>query len=157
MRRGSHKTSMKQLAYARRVFNGQGVNKKQIALDCGYSHNVANSLSSHIENKPGFLNAMATLAAESNNLALEALMEFKLRGFKEFSNQEMIGALNAIGSAWSKFNPQARQGEGSNSTNRLRTIILQQIENQTVSPVIRDIPAVETTDFWEEDNYDEAP
>ena len=133
MRKGSRKTSFKQMAYARRVFNGQGVNKKQIALDCGYSPNVANSISSHIENKPGFLNAMATLAAESNNMAMEVMAEFKSRGLKEFTNQEMIGALNAIAGAWSKFNPQARQqGEGSQSTNRLRTVILNQIENQTV-------------------------
>ena len=136
MRKGSHKTSLKQLAYARRVFNGQGINKKQIALDCGYSPNVANSLSSHIENKPGFLAAMSQLAAESNNLAMEALLEFKRRGFTDFSNAEMSNALNAIAGAWSKFNPEARakEHEGSLSTNRLRTIILQQIENQTVQP-----------------------
>ena len=135
MRRGSHKTSLKQMAYARRVFNGQGINKKQIALDCGYSPNVANSLVSHIESKPGFLNAMSKLAAESNNMAMSVLDEFKARGLKEFTNSEMIGALNAISQAWSKFNPQARaQQEGSTSTNKLRTIILQQIENQTISP-----------------------
>ena len=121
------------MAYARRVFNGQGVNKKQIALDVGYSPNVANSLQSHIECKPGFLSAMSRLAAESNNLAMEALIEFKLRGFKEFTNSEMVSALSAISQAWAKFNPEARaQQEGSNSTNKLRTIILQQIENQTV-------------------------
>jgi hypothetical protein len=134
MKKGSRKTSFKQMAYARRVFNGQGVNKKQIALDCGYSPNVANSISSHIENKPGFLNAVATLAAESNNMAMEVMAEFKARGLKEFTNQEMIGALNAIAGAWAKFNPEARarQQEGSQSTNRLRTVILNQIENQTV-------------------------
>lgn len=125
------KTSLKQMAYARRVFNGQGVNKKQIALDCGYSPNVANSLSSHIENKPGFINAMSRLASESNNMAMSVLEEFKLRGLKDFTNSEMIGALNAIAQAWSKFNPQAREKEQTASTNRLRTIVLQQIENQT--------------------------
>jgi hypothetical protein len=125
-------TSMKQMAYARRVFAGQGKCKKQIALDCGYSPNVANSVSSHIENKPGFNNAMARLAMDSNNLALAAMHEFKSRGFEDFSNKDLVGALNAIGSAWSKFNAPARDPNAPASTNRLRTVILQQIENQTV-------------------------
>lgn len=124
---------MKQMAYARRLFGGQGKCKKQIALDVGYSPNVANSVSSHIENQPGFHNAMSQLAADSNNLALAAMHEFKARGFEDFSNKDLVGALNAIGSAWSKFNaPPANRGGGTPSTNKLRTVILQQIENQTV-------------------------
>lgn len=122
-------TSMKQMAYARRVFSGQGQNKKQIALDCGYSPNVANSISSHIENKPGFNNAMAQLAIDSNNLALAAMHEFKARGFEDFSNKDLVGALNAIGSAWAKFNaPQVDRVRSENpSGNRLRAIILEQV------------------------------
>ena len=127
-RKGS---SPKQVAYARRVFGGQGVSKKQIALDVGYSPNVANSISSHIENKPGFNNAMATLAVDSNNLALAAMHEFKARGFEDFSNKDLVGALNAIGNAWSKFNAVPKDPNGTPSTNKLRTVILQQIENQT--------------------------
>lgn len=127
-RKGS---SPKQVAYARRVFGGQGVSKKQIALDVGYSPNVANSISSHIENKPGFNNAMAKLAVDSNNLALSAMHEFKARGFEDFSNKDLVGALNAIGNAWSKFNAVPKDQNGTPSTNRLRTVILQQIENQT--------------------------
>lgn len=130
-RKGS---SMKQLAYARRIFTGDGLDKKKIALDCGYSMNSANSVRSHIENTKGFNNAMAALAIDSNNLALAAMHEFKARGFEDFSNKDLVGALNAIGSAWSRFNPQARQEHNTSSTNRLRTIVLQQIENQTVLP-----------------------
>ena len=124
---------MKQMAYARRVFGGQGKCKKQIALDVGYSPNVANSISSHIENKPGFNSAMAALAVDSNNLALAAMHEFKARGFKDFSNKDLVGALNAIGSAWSRFNapPPAPKGDGQGN-NRLRTVILNQIENATI-------------------------
>jgi hypothetical protein len=126
-------SSMKQIAYARRVFGGQGKCKKQIALDCGYSPNVANSISSHIENQPGFHNAMAALAQDSNNLALAAMHEFKARGFADFSNKDLVGALNAIGSAWSRFNapPPAPKGDGQGN-NRLRTVILNQIENATI-------------------------
>jgi hypothetical protein len=148
-------TSMKQMAYARRVFAGQGENKKQIALDCGYSPNVANSVSSHIENKPGFNNAMARLAMDSNNLALAAMHEFKARGFEDFSNKDLVGALNAIGSAWSKFNAPARDPNAPASTNRLRTVILQQIENQTITtgndapPVSTPEPIIETSNEQE--------
>ncbi len=127
------------MAYARRVFGGQGKCKKQIALDVGYSPNVANSISSHIENKPGFNNAMAALAVDSNNLALAAMHEFKARGFKDFSNKDLVGALNAIGSAWSRFNAPQGNKDGAPSTNRLRTVILQQVENQTVTNVPMDI------------------
>lgn len=128
-KRGS---SLKQLAYARRIFGGQGKCKKQIALDCGYSPYVANSISSHIENQPGFHNAMALLARDSNNLALEVMSQFKARGFNDFSNKDLVAALNAIGSAWSKFNQQDKREKAPQSNNRLRTVILNQIENQTV-------------------------
>jgi len=144
-------TSLKQMAYARRVFGGQGKCKKQIALDCGYSPNVANSISSHIENKPGFNNAMAVLAAESNNLALAAMHEFKARGFEEFSNKDLVGALNAIGSAWSRFNTVTKKDNDNPSTNRLRTVILQQIENQTV---LEGNKVVDVTEKKEDDNLD---
>jgi hypothetical protein len=147
----THKgASMKQMAYARRVFGGQGKCKKQIALDCGYSPNVANSISSHIENKPGFNSAMAALAVDSNNLALAAMHEFKARGFEDFSNKDLVGALNAIGSAWSRFNapPPNPKGDGQ-SNNRLRTVILQQIENQTVleSNKVVEVPPTDNNDF----------
>jgi hypothetical protein len=133
--------SMKQKAYAMRIFGGQGKCKKQVALDVGYSPNVANSISSHIENKPGFNSAMAALAVDSNNLALAAMHEFKARGFEDFSNKDLVGALNAIGAAWSRFNTVPKDPNATPSTNRLRTVILQQIENQTnIAPPVEPIP-----------------
>ena len=125
----------KQLAYARRVFGAQGKDKKQIALDVGYSSNVARSVKSHIEDKPGFNNAMAALAHDSNNLALAAMHEFKARGFEDFSNKDLVGALNAIGGAWSRFNTIVKEKSQTESGNKLRTVILQQIENQNVTNV----------------------
>lgn len=128
---------MKQMAYARQIFTAGGVNKKQIALDVGYSPAVANSIKTHIEDKPGFNNAMAALAVDSNNLALAAMHEFKARGFEDFSNKDLVAALNAIGGAWAKFNNSVPKDNGNqNNTNKLRTVILQQIENQTVYPGI---------------------
>jgi len=125
-------SSMKQLAYAKGILGATGINKKQIALDVGYSPAVANSISSHIENKPGFHNAMAALAVDSNNLALAAMHEFKARGFHDFTNKELVGALNAIGNAWSKFNAIPKEKEDNPSGNKLRTVILQQVENQNL-------------------------
>ena len=128
--------TMKQMAYARRLFGGEGTSKKQIALDAGYSPAVSNSIVSHIENQPGFHNAMHALAIDSNNLALAAMEEMKSRGFKDFTNKELTGALNAIGNAWSRFNAplQKSPDEGNKSTNKLRTIILQQVESKTIHP-----------------------
>lgn len=125
---------MKQMAYAKRVFGAQGQSKRSIALDVGYSTNVANSITSHVESKAGFNNAMAALAIDSNNLALAAMHEFKARGFEDFTNKELIGALNAIGSAWSRFNavPKGKENDGAKG-NKLRTVILQNIENQTLN------------------------
>ena len=125
-------SSLRQLAYARRIFGGQGITKKEIALDVGYSPNVANSIASHVESTAGFNNAMAILAVESNNLALAAMHEFKARGFEDFSNKDLVGVLNAIGNAWSKFNAvKPERGDGQ-SGNKLRTVILQQVKNQTI-------------------------
>jgi len=121
------------MAYAKQLLGAQGTSKKQIALNCGYSPYVANSISSHIENKPGFNYAMTQLAVDSNNLALAAMSEFKARGFHEFSNKDLIGALNAIGNAWSKFNVQPKEKDLHPSGNKLRTVILQQIENQVLT------------------------
>lgn len=124
---------MRQMAYAKRIFGAKGRNKKQIALDVGYAPQVAASAKSHIEDKQGFKNAMALLAFESNNLALSAMAEFKARGFEDFSNKDLVGALNAIGQAWSKFNANPVEKQLNPGANRLRTVILQQIENQTLN------------------------
>lgn len=125
---------MKQLAYAKNILGGKSPSKKIAALNSGYSPAVANSVATHIEKTKGFNNAMAKLAHQSNNLAMEAMHEFKARGFKDFSDKNLIGALNAIGSAWTRFNESGRKPNQENPTgNRLRTVVLQQIENQNVT------------------------
>lgn len=127
---------MRQQAYARRVWGAKGADKTNIALDVGYSKYVARSASSKIEATKGFQNAMTALARESNNMALTILHEFRSRGVKNFSNKDLVGALNAIGGAWSKFNvgniPVKGAGNGGES-NRLRAVIMQQVEHQTIN------------------------
>ena len=120
--------------YAKRMWGAKGNDKKHIALDVGYSPSVANSTKSKIENHPGFNNAIAALAHESNNMAMAAMAEFKARGLRDFSNKDLVGALNAIAGAWGKFNAEGRGAPKiPENKNRLRTVILQRIENQTIS------------------------
>ncbi len=126
-----------QVAYARRVWSGQGIDKKQMALDVGYSPSVANSVVSKVESRPGFNNAMAKLAADSGHIALSVMHELKARGFEDFSNKDLVGALNAIAGAWDRFNKGLIESvkPADNGKNRLRTVVLQRIENQTnISP-----------------------
>jgi DNA-binding CsgD family transcriptional regulator len=136
--------TIKQMAYARGLLSAAGKSKQEIALNAGYKPNAARSIASHIENKPGFNNAMAKLAQDSNNLALAALHEFKARGFSEFSNKDLVGALNAIGQAWSRFNPDfaKKHHDDPGKTNRLRTLVLNRIENQTVIEAAKEDHAI---------------
>lgn len=159
MARGKFTSTPKQVAYARRLWGGEHTSKKQLALDVGYSPTTANVVGAKIEKTRGFQNAMANLAAESNSLALTIMHEFKARGVQDFSNKDLIGALNAIGGAWARFNtalskhndmtgPNTKLGQ-----NKLRTVILQQVENQTVLPSgtilhsMDELPSEEELDF----------
>jgi hypothetical protein len=149
----------KQIAYARRMWGGEMINKKQLALDVGYAPSVAACAGNAVEKSRGFANAMANLAAESNDLALTIMHEFKARGVQSFTNKDLIGSLNAIGNAWGRFNSaltKERDLTGPNTKlgqNKLRTIILQQVENQTLIPqgsVVHDVeklPTEEQLDF----------
>lgn len=126
--------TVRQRAYAMKVFGGQGESKEQMALDSGYSPAVARSVVTHIESLPGFQNAMAELAHESNNLAMEVMHKLKARGFEDFSNKEMIQALTAISNAWQKFTEPVKNSTRPSSGNKLRTVILKQLEVQDASP-----------------------
>ncbi|MGI9142564.1 MAG: hypothetical protein ACR2IJ_05190 [Fluviibacter sp.] len=128
--------TLKQYAYARRVWGAKGADKKNIALDVGYSMATANKVKEKIESSPGFNNAIAKLAAESNNMAVAVLSEFKARGLKDFSNKDLVGALNAIGGAWAKFNAidiETAKSKKNPEGNRLRAVIMNRIENQTIN------------------------
>ncbi len=138
-------SSLRQIAYARQAWGAKQRTKKQIALDVGYSPNVANSAVSKIESRPGFNNAMAKLAADSNHIALSVMHELKARGFEDFTNKDLVGALNAISQAWDRFNKgliESNKPE-DNGKNRLRTVILQNIAKQVnVSPAEEVLPPI---------------
>jgi len=127
-----HGSTNKQKIYALKSFAGEG-SKKQIALDAGYTLNAANSVKTKIESTTGYKNAMVEILKESDNVVLNVFAEFRDRGFKGYDNKELLAALSVITSAWAKFNEVDSGGEGKEKHSKLRTIIMQQVENQTVN------------------------
>jgi len=150
--------TQQQLAYARRTFSAKsGENKTNVALDCGYSPNIARTATVKIERTKGFHNAIAALAKDSHNVALQVMEELKGRGFHDYSNKDLVGALNAISLAWSRFNDPLIKKEAAKyrgpdpEKNRLRAVVFQNIEHadQTIVPgeIVKNEPSKEDLDF----------
>ncbi len=152
MKRPVHGSTPKQFAYATRMLNGQADSKKEAALLSGFSMSVAENAHAKIEKTEGYHNAMEQLALKSNNLMLAALSQFEARGLKDFSNKELIAALNAIGSAWERVekvrNPNKDPLDGKNRlagifkrTTVTETAVIPPVSEEPAPPVSR-----ETTD-----------
>ena len=119
-----------QTKYARELFVKGKKNRKAIALSVGFSPAVANNVKAKVETREGFKNAMFKLAKNSNRMALAAIDEFQRRGLNNFSNKDLVGALNAIANAWAKFNKVDQPKKDTAPVNRLRTVVMQNVENQ---------------------------
>ena len=147
-------STMRQIAYARRTWGAKGVSKKQIALDVGYAPSTAACATTIIERSDGYHNAVAQLAADSNNLALMVMEELKSRGMGQFDNKELISSLKAISGAWKIFNVAVKedQPKPDSGKNRLKTIVLQNIANQTINN--KEVKEEKITDVPVEDNND---
>lgn len=143
MKRSKVGSTPKQYAYAVKRLNGDGKSKKSIALSVGFSPTVASNAKNKIENTEGYQNAVIQLAAESNNMVLAVMAEYKARGLKKFSNKDLNGALNAIGAAWEKFNKVRAPNGSLQPENPIKRAIFQKIENQniTVNNPKEDAPA----------------
>lgn len=141
MKRPKHGATIKQYAYAKKLLNADGRSKKDIALSVGYAPSMAMNVEAKIESTEGFQNAVIALATESNNMAMAVMAEYKARGLKDFSNKDLNGALNAIGSAWDKFNKhRAPNRSQTTEGNKLRAVIMQRVENQTINQVTHEKP-----------------
>lgn len=128
MKRPQRGSTIKQYAYATRRLSGQGTSKKEIALLSGYSMTMAENAKAKIEDTDGYQNAIGALAADSNNLLVAVMAEFKVRGLSEFSNGELIKALNAVGSAWDRI--EKRRAPNALKTpegNRLRGVFTERV------------------------------
>jgi len=127
MKRSKSGSTIKQYAYATRRLNGQGKSKKEIALLSGYTPSMADNAKAKIEDTEGYQNAVIVLAAESNNLLLGVMAEFKARGLKGFSNSELTKALNAISGAWDRIEKKREPNKMKTiEGNRLRSIFTTQ-------------------------------
>lgn len=134
MKRPKVGSTPKQYAYAQRKLNGEGRSKKEMALLSGFSQSVAENAKYKIETTEGYHNAMLEMATKSNNLVMAAMSEFEARGLGNFSNKDLIGALNAITSAWDRIEERrAPSRNKSPDTNPLRAALMQKVENQTVN------------------------
>lgn len=145
MKRPKNGSTVKQYAYATRRLGGQGTSKKEMALLSGFSPSTAENVKHKIEETEGYQNAIIVLAAESNNLLLGVLTEFKKRGLSEFSNKDLNSALNAISGAWDRIEKnRAPNKMQTPEGNPLRGVFQRRVETQTVT--IEPIPSNETAD-----------
>lgn len=152
MKRPKHGATIKQYAYATKLLNGEGRSKKDIALSVGFSPSVAMNAANKIETTEGFQNAVIDLAGKSNNVVLAVMAEYEARGLKKFSNKDLNGALNAISQAWDRFNKaRAPNKIQTPEGNRLKAVILNRIENQTINNLPATPPEVEVRDIAEEE------
>ncbi len=134
MKRPQSGSTIKQYAYATRKLGGQGSSKKEIAKLSGFSPSVAANAKNKIENTVGYHNAIAVLAHESNNLLLEVLSQFKARGLKDFSNADLVKALNAITGAWKSIEEKRVPSQmKTEAGNPLRGVFQRRVETQTVT------------------------
>lgn len=135
MKRPKTGSTLKQYAYATKKLNGGegAASKKDIARSVGYSPAVANNVANKIESTEGYHNAVIELAHESNNMMLAIFHEYKARGLEGFSDKDLNGALNAISSAWEKFDKRRAPDKSQDSNeNPLKKVMLTRIENQTI-------------------------
>lgn len=134
MKRPQKGSTIKQYAYATRKLGGQGSSKKEIALLSGFSPSVANNAKNKIESTEGYHNAVAELAHKSNNLLLAVISQFEARGLTEFSNKDLVSALNAITHAWSTIDTKrAPDKMKTPQGNPLRGVFERRVETQTVT------------------------
>ncbi len=141
MKRPKTGSTLKQYAYAtRRLSPGNMSSKKEIALIVGYSKSMAENVKAKIEDTEGYQNAIGVLAAQSNNLLLGILAEFKSRGLKDFTNKDLNAALNAMTTAWDKIEKKRAPDQAKDpQKNLLRGVFTRRVETQTA--VITAIPA----------------
>ncbi len=95
---------------------------------------VAENIKAKVEDTEGYSNAIVALAAESNNLLLGVLHEFKARGLTEFSNADLVKALNAISGAWERIEQKRAPSQmKTEAGNPLRGVFQRRVETQTVT------------------------
>lgn len=133
-----HGSTPKQWAYARNKVGAVANTKEELARLAGYSPYVARSVGSKIEKTQGYKNALTELSMQSNSILLRVLGEFERRDLEEFSNKDIISAVNAITSAWAKIDTQTQERLNKNKNpekNPLRSLFMKRSGVITVEEV----------------------
>ena len=134
MKRTKKGSTIKQFAYATRMMNGQAGSKKEAALLSGFSMSVAENAKNKIEETEGFKNAIGVLAFRSNNLLMAVMAEFETRGLSDFSNKDLVSAMNAITGAWAKIDEKRAPNKlKTPEGNPLRAVFTRRVETQTAT------------------------
>ncbi len=124
---------MKQKAYARRILGAQGKTKKEIALAVGYSGAVAHNAKAKIENTEGYANAVRDLALETGDVVMYAYASIKNRNLDKEDLKTVLRAVEVLSNAFEKFSNNKNNDEKALKNNRLRTVLMQRVENQTIN------------------------
>jgi hypothetical protein len=115
------------------MMNGQAGSKKEAALLSGFSMSVAENAKNKIEATEGFKNAIGVLAFRSNNLLVAVMNEFETRGLKDFSNKDLVSAMNAITAAWSKIDEKRAPDKlKTQEGNRLLGVLRRETKTETM-------------------------
>jgi len=163
MKRSKTGSTPKQYAYAVRRLNGAGKSKKEIALLSGYTPSMAENAKAKIEDTDGYKNAVAVLAHKSNNLLLAVMNEFEVRGLSEFSNKDLVSAMNAIAAAWDRVDTKRgpnllKTPEGNplravfTKRSETQTVVMEEVPRETPAPASEPIPR--DAEFTEDDPND---
>lgn len=155
MKRTSKGSTIKQYAYATRRLSGTAKSKKEAALLSGYSLTMAENVKAKVEDTDGYQNALVVLGAESNNLLLSIMAEFKVRGLSEFSNKDLVSAMNAFTSAWAKIDERRAPNKlKTPEGNPLRSVFTERVtRTRTVAvgeaPANAEVPETQDAEFVE--------
>lgn len=146
MKRTANGSTPRQMAYARKLLNGDGRSKKDIAVSVGFSQTVAENAKAKIETSEGFHNAVQLLSFESGELVTSIMAEFKARGFKKHSIEQLNDTLALMTSVWEKFDKRLNPPERNDNSqeNGLRKVLLQKVNKQTVVVQSPDSKPIET-------------
>lgn len=97
---------------------------------------VAENVKAKVEDTEGYQNALVELGAKSNNLLLSIMAEFQARGLTEFSNKDLVSAMNAFTSAWEKIdNKRAPNKMKTPEGNPLRAVFTERVRTATLEPI----------------------
>lgn len=123
MKRPKNGYTRRQFNYARLSLDGKQT-KKNIALQVGYSNNVAHSVANKIEKTEGYHNAMAKLASDAGNVALKVFHELQARNLKDEKTETLLKAVTVLADAFDKFTPKTKKEDDGKRDNPLRAVIL---------------------------------